>query len=249
MLEDTFIYFPTRDGIWDRERLPFAAEDCHFATTDGVRLHGWRVTVEEPLCELLYFHGNAGNVSYRVDFIERLSRLPANVTVIDYRGYGRSQGRPTEEGLYRDADAAYRFLCDECSVDPGRIVLFGKSLGGAVAIELATRVDCAGLIAQSTFTHNHDMARTMVPFAPMHLLVRRQFDSLARIAQIAIPKLLVHGRGDRLIPYEMGRRLFAAAPEPKRFFDLGSLDHNDVMLAGADYDHALADFIRACVAG
>jgi fermentation-respiration switch protein FrsA (DUF1100 family) len=242
------IYFPARDGIWDLERLPFAAEDCHVTARDGVRLHGWRVPVEEPLCELLFFHGNAGNVSYRVDFIARLTRLPANVTVIDYRGYGRSQGRPTEQGLYRDAEAAYRYLCDVCSVDPGRIVLLGKSLGGAVAIELAARVNCAGLIAQSTFTHNHDMARTMVPFAPMHLLVRRQFDSLARIATIEIPKLVVHGRGDRLIPYEMGQRLFEAAPEPKRFFDLGGLDHNDVMLAGDAYDCALGEFIRSCVA-
>jgi fermentation-respiration switch protein FrsA (DUF1100 family) len=249
MLEDTLIYFPTSDGIWDRSRLPFVAEDCRVTTTDGVRLHGWRVTVEQPLCELLYFHGNAGNISYRVDFIERLSRLPANVTAIDYRGYGRSQGRPTEEGLYRDAEATYRFLCDTCSVDPSRIVLLGKSLGGAVAIELATRVDCAGLIAQSTFTHNHDMARTMVPLAPMHWLVRRQFDSLARIATIEVPKLVVHGRGDRLIPYEMGQRLFQAAPEPKRFLDLGNLDHNDVMLASGDYDRALAEFIRSAVSG
>ncbi len=245
MLEDRWIYFPSRfpDGDWD---FP-AAEECVFAASDGVRLHGWYLRADSD-DHVLYFHGNAGNVTYRREFLERLSLLPTNVLCVDYRGYGKSQGRPSESGLYKDADAAYRFLVEEKRVPPERIVLFGKSLGGAVAIELATRVSCAGVVAQSTFTNGHEMARLKVPWLPLRWLVRNQFDSLSRVRTLRRPKLFLHATGDELIPFSMGRRLFDGAAEPKEFFDLGAVGHNDFMQAGQAYDGALRGFIDECVA-
>jgi fermentation-respiration switch protein FrsA (DUF1100 family) len=192
---------------------------------------------------VLFFHGNAGNLSHRADMLLRLTRPGVNVLIIDYRGYGRSQGRPSEQGLYADATAAWTFLTAERGVDEDRIVLFGKSLGGAVAIDLAARVAPAGVIAQSAFTSVPDMAARHYPFVP-RMLVRTKMDSLAKIAGVSCPKLFVHSTGDEIVPYAMGRRLYDAAAEPKTFFEVRGAGHNETWLAGGEeYYRAINDFI------
>ena len=255
-LEESLIYFPSRypDGFWDTSVLASGSgceiEDCYFTTDDGVRLHGWwcrpRSTDATAGIVLLWFHGNAGNLSHRAAMMVRLARLPVQVLIVDYRGYGRSEGHPTEEGLYRDAAAAWRFLTEERAVEPGRVILFGKSLGGAVAVDLARRVQPAGLIVQSSFTSARDMAAHHFPLVP-RALVRTRLDSLAKIAGVTCPKLFVHSPADEVVPFELGRKLFAAAAEPKRFYEVAGALHNETDLAGGEpYYQAVREFVASC---
>jgi len=193
---------------------------------------------------LLFFHGNAGNLSHRAELLfELATRVPARVFVVGYRGYGRSEGRPSEDGLYRDARGAWRHLTGEDGLPPDRIVIFGKSLGGAVAIDLATEVEPAGLIVESSFTSIPDMAGKHYPFVPK-FMVRTQMNSLAKITTISCPKLFIHSKADRVVPYALGRKLYEAAPEPKSFHEVHGAGHNETWLVGGSaYFDAIAGFV------
>jgi fermentation-respiration switch protein FrsA (DUF1100 family) len=227
--EDKLIYFPTKypDGLWSvRETRPREGEivpqieDCHFAASDGVKLHGWyctpfrmkdgeRVPVAAEMV-VLWFHGNAGNISYRYDMIRAMVGLPLEVLIIDYRGYGKSEGKPTERGLYLDARAAWDYLINERRIPTERIVILGKSLGGVPAIDLASEVEPAGLIVQSSFTSAGDMAASVLPFLP-RVFLQTKMDSLGKIGRVRCPKLFIHSRADEVVPYKLGRRLYEAA--------------------------------------
>jgi len=263
--EDRLIFFPTKypDGYWAVDELPASEgeiapriEDCHFAASDGMKLHGWYCTPIRreganivPLAAdmvLLWFHGNAGNISYRYDMIRAMMNLPVQVFIVDYRGYGKSEGKPNEPGLYLDAQAAWDYLIGPRRVAAGRIVIFGKSLGGVPAIDLATRVDAAGLIVQSSFTSAADMAATLVPFLPRAFL-RARMDSLEKIQQVHCPKLFIHSQADEVVPYKLGHRLFEAAPEPKRFYEVKGSPHNSTYIVGGEeYLAALRRFVNEC---
>ncbi|MFY9608160.1 MAG: alpha/beta hydrolase [Blastocatellia bacterium] len=265
VFEESLIYFPSKypDGYWEVDDIPARegvvvpkVEDCNFETTDGVRLHGWYCTphrrskgglVPVPAeMTLLWFHGNAGNISYRYEMIRALMQLPVRVFIIDYRGYGKSDGKPSEAGLYLDARAAWDYLLDERHEAPKRIIIFGKSLGGAPAVDLATQVDPAGLIVQSGFTSAGDMAAAVLPFLPRALL-RTKMDSFNKIGQVHCPKLFIHSQADEVVPYELGRRLYEAAPEPKQFYEVEGSPHNSTYLVGgASYLDALRSFIESC---
>ncbi len=267
LLEDSFIYFPTRypDGDWtpvfasprEGEILP-KIEDCVFTAVDGVKLHGWYCAPQrqeggllrrlDTKVVLLYFHGNAGNLTYRLDMIQLLVQIPVDVFIIDYRGYGRSEGTPTEEGLYRDADAAWRELTVARGTQPDRIVIFGKSLGGAPAVDLARRVPAAGLIVQSSFTSAADMAAEVMPLVPRFLL-RTRFDSVGKIHDVSCPKLIIHSPADEVVPYKLGRMLYEAASPPKQFFEVPHAGHNETHISGGrPYFDALRAFIDSCAA-
>ncbi|HQP44372.1 MAG TPA: alpha/beta hydrolase [Thermoanaerobaculales bacterium] len=256
-LERQMIYFPTRypDGLWELEAVTrnsgCTLEDCFFQSEDGLRLHGWwcrpihgeGVTADMVL---LWFHGNAGNLSHRADLMLRLARTPAQVVIVDYRGYGRSEGKPSERGLYRDADAAWRYLIGERRVAPERVVLLGDSLGAAVAVDLAARVEAAGLIVQSGFTSIPDLAARHFPFVP-RALIRTKMDSLSKIPDVRGPKLFLHSPEDEVVPYGLGRRLYEAAAEPKRFLEVPGASHNDLSLVGGHrYFDAIATFLSDC---
>jgi fermentation-respiration switch protein FrsA (DUF1100 family) len=253
LFERSLIFFPTRypDGLWDTEvaaRGSGCVIDDHFFTaTDGTRLHGWwcrRIDAPADQPVLLFFHGNAGNLSHRADLlIELATRTPASVFVVGYRGYGRSEGRPSEEGLYKDARAAWQHLTEESGVGAERIIIFGKSLGGGAAVDLAMEVPAAGLIVESSFTSIPDMAGAHYPFVPK-FLVRTQMNSLVKIEFVSMPKLFIHSKQDRVVPYRLGRKLFEAAPEPKRFYEVVGAGHNDTWFVGGEsYFKALGDFI------
>lgn len=214
-------------------------EQVWLETADGVRIYGWFVNSLGADRAILYFHGNAGNLFEREDWIVALARLGADVMVIDYRGYGRSEGSPTEKGLYMDAEAAYRYLTEVRGVPPERIVVYGKSLGGGPACEIARRFPCAGLILMSAFTSIPDMANRLVPIFPVGWFVRERYDNLAKVAEIAVPKLVVHSRPDELVPFRMGEALYEAAAGPKRrlWFDEGT--HNGL------YFQKRAELLRA----
>ena len=262
LFEDKLIYFPSKhpDGFWEVNSIPARAgdvvpkvEDCFFETTDGVRLHGWYCTPHrkageslEPVASqmvLLWFHGNAGNITYRYDMIRMMMGLPAEVFIIDYRGYGKSVGSPTEQGLYLDARASWDYLTNSRGIAAQRIIIFGKSLGGVPAIDLASQVEPAGLIVQSSFSSAGDMAETIMPFLPRALL-HTKMDSLSKLARVRCPKLFIHSRADEVVPYELGRRLFEAATEPKEFYEVEGSPHNSTYIVGGTrYLEAIRKFI------
>jgi fermentation-respiration switch protein FrsA (DUF1100 family) len=193
---------------------------------------------------LILFHGNAGNISHRIPWIEMLHPLQANVLVFDYRGYGRSSGSPFEGGLYIDADAVYGWWKRERANTGEKLILVGESLGGAVAVDLAARVPADGLILQSTFTSGWDMAKTLMPIGLLQPLARVRFDSEAKIAGVTCPKLFIHGSWDEIVPLRLGRKLFDRAAPPKEFWEVPRAGHNDLLwVAGPQYGERVRAFI------
>ncbi len=218
------VWMPSRNFVATPEDIGLDYEDVFFDTTDGVCLHGWYIPHETPAASLLFCHGNAGNVSYRLESIRQFHSLGLNVFIFDYRGYGKSRGRPSERGTYIDAQAAFAWLSRRGPERP--IVLFGRSLGAAVAVDLAVSVEASALICESGFTSVPDMGRELFPFLPVRWFCTIQYDSLAKIPNVHMPVLVIHAREDTLIPYRHGERLYRAAPEPKTMLTIHG-DHND----------------------
>jgi fermentation-respiration switch protein FrsA (DUF1100 family) len=219
-------------------------------SSGGVTLVAWRVPAADPSPGapwLLICHGNGGNLSNagRPAHYAGLRALGLNLLAFDYRGYGESGGSPGEQGLYDDAQAAYRYLRDVERVPPGRIVLFGHSLGSAVAVELATREPAAGLVLDGALASVVGRAQEVYPYVPVRLIARSRYASIDKIGRVAIPKLFLHARDDEVIPFAHGRRLFAAAPEPKTFVALRG-GHGDAFdVDSAAYFGAIGRFVRS----
>lgn len=213
--------------------LPFGldVEDAWFRAADGVALHGWWAAHPKARGTLLYCHGNTGSIGHQVGFLRHLRALRVNLLAFDYRGYGRSEGEPTEAGLYLDVRAAHDHLTGTLGVAPSEILLFGHSLGGAVAIDAATDRPAAGLIAQSTFTDMRAAVRSSYP-VPLHLAARNQFRNIDKVGTLRLPKLFVHGTEDPKIPLRHSRRLFDAACEPKELYEVPGADHTDLYRKG-----------------
>ncbi|MCX7425550.1 MAG: alpha/beta hydrolase [Planctomycetia bacterium] len=242
IFEESFIFFPSRypEGDWRPQGFPW--EDAWFQADDGTRLHGWYVPHERPRAVILFCHGNAGNITHRADMLRTLhERVGAAVLIFDYRGYGRSEGKPDEPGVLQDARAARAWLAGREGIPEKEIVLLGRSLGGAVAVDLAARDGARALVLESTFTSVPDMASQLYGGLPLRLLLRTQLDAAAKIGDYHGPLLESHGTADTIVPYAMGRRLFEAANEPKQFIPLEGRDHNDSQ--GAEYYESLARFL------
>jgi len=231
-IEKKFLYYPEKEFDFTPDQFSLVCEDVHFSAGDGVGLHGWLTAVDSPIATMLFLHGNAGNISHRLDNVKRLHDEGIRVFIIDYRGFGRSSGEISEDGLYQDAIGAYRYLRERPDVPPESIAVFGRSLGGAVAIDLAARMCLNALIVESSFTCVADMARRVFPFLPIGSLLSSRYDSIGKIARIDAPLLVIHGTKDSLIPFEQGQRLFEAAPGPKAFHAVAGGDHNDTYLVG-----------------
>jgi uncharacterized protein len=225
---------------------PAGVEERTFAAADGTRLSAFHAPAPDDTAPVLVWsHGNAGNVSNRADVVVALAERGLGVLAFDYRGYGRSEGRPSEEGVYVDAEAAYDLLRSD-GVPAERIVAFGESIGGAVAIELARRRPCAAVVVLSTFTTLNEVAR--IHYGPLAALLSTRFPSIDRIGGIGVPLLILHGDRDEIVPFSLGERLFAAAHEPKRFVVVPDAYHNDVF-DRPDVLDAIAAFAREAVAG
>ncbi len=218
LFEDRLIFFPDlfSEDI-DPTKAGVPVEDVFFATSDGMRLHGWYSVAEGATRTILYFHGNAGNLAGRIDNIGFLRRLPVNVLAVDYRGYGKSQGRPSEPGVYRDAEAAYDYLVKERGVRPERIVVLGQSLGSAVAVDLASKRPVAGVILEAGFPSARRVAQEATWIPGLGYFLRSKFDSARKLKSIRVPVLVAHCREDPVIPFKLGEELFAAANGPKTF--------------------------------
>ncbi|MEV0765735.1 alpha/beta hydrolase [Nocardia sp. NPDC050435] len=219
--------------------------DLSLPTADGETVHAWWLPARQSIGHVLFAHGNAGNIGDRVPIYALLTEAGFDVLAFDYRGYGRSTGRPSEEGTYLDARAARQALLEQPGVDPDRIVYLGKSLGGGVMLELATAYPPAGLILMSTFTGIRDAARNVYPFLPAPF-VPNAYPSLRRIRELRTPLLLMHGDQDELLPLRHAERLYAAAPEPKRLEIFPGGGHNDLIFgAGSRW----IDLVRSWAAG
>ena len=234
--ENSFIYFPPRypQGFVAADLSPLHVEDVWLTTQDNVRLNAWYLLSPGSQKALLWFHGNAENIGHGLGRLAFYSRLGVNVLAVDYRGYGRSEGSPNEAGVYLDADAAYDYLVQVRHIRPKDIIVFGHSLGGAIAIDLSSRRECGALIVQSSFTSIRDMARRTFRIPLFEYIPKSRFDSLAKIRQVQAPILVVHGTRDETVPFSMGQRLFTAAPEPKFFFPVEGAGHNDAVEMGGD---------------
>jgi len=220
---------PGRDLDATPQDIGLDYEDVFIETSDDERLHGWFIPAMGSRGTLLFFHGNAGNISHRLDSIAIFNRLGLDVLIIDYRGYGQSSGKTTEAGTYRDAQAAWNYLVGERGVPATQIVIFGRSLGGAIGSWLGSQLGGnerpAGVIIESSFSSGVDMARRIYPIFPAGLLTRLRYPVAQYAAQLPSPVLVVHSRNDEIIPFEMGRQIYDAITQEKQFIELRG-DHN-----------------------
>jgi fermentation-respiration switch protein FrsA (DUF1100 family) len=241
--EKGIVFFPDAYLVGTPKDVGLAYEDVWFEAADGVQLHGWWVP-QAGAPVLLWFHGNAGNISHRLENIKLLHDLVGvQVFIFDYREYGRSQGRISREGTFADAAAAYRYVAETRGVPGAGIVLFGRSLGTALATDLAAKNLCRALILESAFTNSSDMAKLFAPFL-FDWRPKVPYDNLGKIDKVKVPVLIIHGDHDEIIPVDMGRRVFAAANSPKDLYIIPGAHHNDTYLVGGQaYFKRLKAFI------
>jgi hypothetical protein len=234
-------YFPLKypEGQWQFE-TQVGATDAWLRTADGLRLNAWWIPASKARLATLFLHGNAGNITHREAHMRAIAAAGSALLILDYRGYGKSEGRPTERGLYEDAATGYRYLVDH-GYRAEQIIVHGESLGCAVAVDLAARHPCAGLVLEAPFTSGADMAQSVLPV--LGPLLFRGFDAKRKIGRIHAPLLVMSGDRDEVVPPALGRALFSAAPEPKTFWQIPGAGHNDIIeAAGARYRERLQSF-------
>ena len=253
LFQNMLIFHPDARLLATPDHLGLAWEDLWITTEDGLRLNAWYLPAQPssapPLAQVLFLHGNSGNISHFLDKTAGLARQGLAVLSLDYRGYGLSQGRPSETGTYADARAAYHYLANRPGVAATDIVVFGYSLGGAVAVNLVLNEPVRALILESTFTSIRDMGRVVVPLLPS-FVVSPSYKTLARMPGIQQPTLFIHGERDEVVPVDMGRRLYAAHPGPKQLLLVPQAGHTDVdSVGGPDYYRHIIDFIKSVKSG
>ena len=240
-IANRFIFYPMKypGGDWDLQRSA-RAEDRWIRSAGGIRLNAWWFPSPKARLVTLFLHGNAGNVTHRIDHADAIRQARSQVLVVDYRGYGKSNGTPSERGLYQDGDATYDELV-RAGFDPSQIVLHGESLGTAVAVDVAARRRCAGLILEAPLSSAQDVAAGVVPILGPALV--RGFESQRKISRVHAPVFVIHGDRDEVIPFSQGRAVFDAANKPKWFWQVRGAMHNDLQfVAGREYVPRLREF-------
>jgi len=238
------LYFPVRypNGAWYLQ-LQLGALDVSLESADHVRLHGWFIARSENHLVTLFLHGNSGNITDHYVHFREITAAGSSILMIDYRGYGKSSGIPSEKGLYSDAEAAYKYLL-ETGYRPEEIIVYGQSLGTAVAVDLASRRRCGALVLEAAFTAARNVAGTVLPIiGPLFV---RTFNSRRKISRVHTPILFIHGADDQIVPLRLGQALFALAPEPKIFWTVHSAGHDDIIeTAGPVYQQRLRSFLES----
>lgn len=243
--QSRLVYMPDRVIHATPAAVGLRYRDVHFRTSDGITLDGWFVPARNPAATFLVCHGNAGNISTRLEAAAGLHSLGANVFLFDYRGYGKSAGRPSENGTYLDADAAYLWLIDHpAKTGNAPIVVIGRSLGGPIAARLASEHPVAALILEATFPSIGSLVEARTGIAALALLSRYRYDTEAYLARVSCPVLIAHSPEDRLVPYELGRDLERVARPPKSFFRLRGPHDSGFRADGPRYLAAIAAFLR-----
>ena len=220
-------------------------EDVSLTTSDNEHIHGWYVPATNSRGVLLFFHGNAGNISHRLDSIEIFHELDLDILIIDYRGYGQSTGKATEQGTYLDAQAAWDYLINSRRIPADQIIVFGRSLGGAVGAWLGVQHTPAAVIIESSFSSGVDMAHRLYPFLPVRLITRLKYPVADYAARLECPVLVVHSRHDEIIPFTMGQAIYAGVKQQKKFLELRGDHNNGFLISQEDYIAGLKDFTQA----
>lgn len=257
-IEHKFLFFPERHIYYTPKEFGLKYEDVFYITRDGMKINAWLIEADKGSPIILWCHGNAGNISHRLENIAHLVRRGLSVFIFDYRGFGKSEGKITEEGLYLDALGGYEYLRDEKEIPITRIVPFGRSMGGPVAVDLAVRVADEGreqegqgttnfpcLILESTFTSLSDTVKKLYPGMGLNRLLRMKFDAGEKIQRLTIPVLIIHGDHDDIIDYSLGEDLYEIASEPKTFYAIKGALHNDTYeVGGEEYFNTFVGFAK-----
>jgi fermentation-respiration switch protein FrsA (DUF1100 family) len=245
--QDGMFYFPEKD-IWQTPKdISLGYEEIYFTTKDKITISGWYIPAENEKGVILFCHGNAGNISHRLDSIKIFNSLNLSVLIFDYRGYGKSEGKPSESGTYLDAEAAWDYLVDVKQKSPEKIILFGRSLGGAVAAEIALRKNPAGLIIESSFTSVPDIGKKFYPLLPIKLISKFRYSTIDKIGLIKCPKLIIHSPEDEIIPFEHGKHLYEKASSPKEFLEIKGGHNEGFLISGNTYNAGLKRFLDRCL--
>ncbi len=244
-IENFFVFYPQASFDVLPADWRLISEDVTFDTEDRERLHGWFFPSKGDVPTILFCHGNAGNISHRLDNIRHIADQNIQVFIFDYRGYGKSTGRPSETGLYKDGLAAFDFLVNQKHIPPEKIILFGRSLGAAIAVEIAIKRNVGAVILESAFTSSRGMAKTLSLFKIFAPLLPLHYNNLEKIGRITVPKLIVHGEEDDIVPFSMGQEIYKIAQQPKHFFPIKNAGHNDAYIVGGKmYFKTLSAFVK-----
>ena len=243
IFQSCLVYFPTREIIATPDNAGLSYETVRFRSEDGVNLSGWYVPAPNAYKTILFCHGNGGNISHRIETLKIFHRLGLSTFLFDYRGFGESEGSPDEEGTYRDAEAAWKYLTETLHISPSQIIIVGRSLGGPIAANLAQSRQSKGLIIESSFTSAPDIGRKFFPFLPVKLIARFYYSTDKYLKEVKCPILVVHSSNDDLIPFEHGKSLFESAPEPKQFLEISGSHNNGFFTSGKVYKDGIREFI------
>ena len=243
--QSRLIYFPQQQISYTPDEIGLDYTPVKIATSDAETLHGWWVPAPDAKGTVLFFHGNAGNISHRINYLKMFERLGYNTLLFDYRGYGQSSGAPSESGTYLDAQAAWRYLTETKGIAPAQIVLYGESLGGAVAAWLAAQEKPGLLVLASAFTSVPDMAAEIYPFLPVRWITRFQYNTLESLQSVTCPVFIAHSAEDEIVPFEQSQQLFKAAPEPKQFLFLAGGHNTGFIFKQPDWIKSLGEFMDA----
>jgi len=247
-LQSRFLYSPVRDITYTPTDINLAFEKIALETADGLKISAWYIPADGARYTVLFCHGNAGNMTHRLDSINIFNELGLNCLIFDYRGYGNSQGKPTEEGTYLDAMSAWQWLVNKKKVPPDRIIIFGRSLGGSVAANLATKVNPAALVLESAFTSYEDIGKKFYPYMPVRLFAKFHYNTLEYVKNVHCPILFIHSRNDEIVPFEFSLRLYEAAGEPKRFVEITGSHNDGFLFSGKTYIQAWKDCLHQIAA-
>ena len=242
-MQPRFLYEPIRKISCTPVKFGLDFEEVYFKTADRLLLHGWFIPAPNAKFTVLYCHGNGGNMMYFLNTVNFLNKLGLNCFIFDYRGYGESQGAPSENGTYLDARAAYRWLTKKKNVEPQQIILFGWSLGGSIAAYLATKVKSAGLVIESAFTSYRDIGRVFYPYMPVKWFARFNYPTIDYVRKVTCPLLVIHSRNDEIIPFEFGLNIYDAANEPKKFAEIFGRHNDGLLVSGETYKKAWTNWL------
>ncbi len=242
-LQTRFLYSPVREITYTPTDIKLAFEKIALKTDDGLKIAAWYVPANNARYTVLFCHGNAGNMTHRLDSINILNELGLNCLIFDYRGYGDSQGKPTEQGTYLDAAAAWQWLTNRKMISPDRIIIFGRSLGGSVAANLATKVNTAAMVLESAFASYEDIGKKFYPYMPVRLFAKFHYNTLDYVSRLHCPILFIHSRNDEIVPFEFSLRLYEAANEPKKFVEVNGSHNDGFLFSGKIYTQAWKDWL------
>jgi len=245
LMQPSFLYSPVKDIPYTPADIGLDFEEVKFKTGDRLQLHGWFIPAANAEFTVLFCHTNGGNMMHQLDSINVLYKLGVNCFIFDYRGYGSSQGRPSEHGTYLDVRAAYRWLTKKKKIPGDNIIIFGRSLGGSIAAYLAGKVKARGLVVESAFTSYVDIGRKFYPYMPVRWFARFRYPTIDYIKEVRCPVMIIHSRTDEIIPFEFGLELYEAANEPREFIEIFGGHNDGFLISGETYKNAWTKWLQS----